>query len=155
MFVWTAESVLQEIKKYLREHFENLSKALDVYGTERWPAALQKAFSSIPAISIDYGVMEKARDVRCVIAQFSWTDVGGWLAIEQYLKRDDKGNHSRGEIHALNSTNNLIYCEDEDEKVVIVGLDQIAVVRSGKKTLVAHRDRMEDVKKIIQSLNES
>jgi len=150
MFVWTAEAILKELETHLPNHLETISKAVKYDGTSEWPAALSKAFESLETISIDYGVMEKAKEVRCVVSQFSWTDVGGWVALRDFLPGDEDGNSFRGQVLILDSTENLIFCEDPEETIMVVGVDDLVVVRAGKKTLLVHKDRTEEVKKLLQ-----
>ncbi len=71
---------------------------------------MQERFAVLARISIDYLVMEKARDVRCVAGEFSWKDVGGWLAIQDFLNHDANGNFIKGRVHALDAQGNLVYC---------------------------------------------
>jgi mannose-1-phosphate guanylyltransferase len=150
MFVWTADAVLKEMEAHLPHHMESLSEAVTYDGTPEWPAALSKGFESLAAISVDFGVMEKAKKVRCVAARFSWTDVGGWLALRDYLPRDEDGNSLRGQVLILDAKENIIFCEDPEETVMLVGVDDLVIVRSGKKTLLVHKDRTEEIKKLLQ-----
>jgi len=150
MFVWTVDAILQQIEAHLPNHMEAVSEAVRYDGTPEWPAALSRAFESLETISIDYGVMEKAKEVRCVVSRFSWTDVGGWLALKDFLPRDEDGNAFRGQVLMLDAEENLIFCEDPDETVMLVGVEDMVLVRAGKRTLLVHKDRTEDVKKLLQ-----
>ncbi len=154
MFVWTAAAILEELGAHLPAHLESISTAVDRDGKSDWTEALAKAFERLDAISIDYGVMEKARDVRSVVAPFSWADVGGWLALKEFLESDDSGNAYRGRIQTLDATGNLVYCEDPEELVVLVGVEGMVAVRAGKRTLIARQDRLEEIKSIVQSMQD-
>jgi len=154
MFVWKASSILDEIRNHLPHHFEALSQALAAEGEPDWPEVLKKAFASLEKISIDYGVMEKAEKIRCVKADFSWSDVGGWLALKDFLPQDESGNSRWGRIYTLDACGNLIFCEDADETVMLVGVTDLVVVRAGRRTLITHQDRTEAVKKLVQALPE-
>ena len=152
MFVWTAEAILGELEAHLPAHLESISTAVRLDGESGWMEALTKSFEPLEAISIDYGVMEKARDVRSVVAPFSWADVGGWMALKEFLPRDNSGNSYRGGLETLDSTGNLVYCEDPDELVVLVGVEGLVAVRAGNRTLIAREDRVEEIKSIVQSM---
>ncbi len=154
MFVWTAEAILEELGAHLPAHLESISTAVDRDGKSDWMEALTKSFEPLDAISIDYGVMEKARDVRSVVAPFSWADVGGWLALKEFLDCDDSGNSYRGRIQTLDATGNLVYCDDPEELVVLVGVEGMVAVRAGKRTLIAREDRLEEIKSIVQSMRD-
>ncbi|MBW1720523.1 MAG: NTP transferase domain-containing protein [Deltaproteobacteria bacterium] len=150
MFVWTAEAILREIERHIPAHLEALSEATTYLDTPRWPEALGRAFASIETVSIDYAVMERAETVRCVGCTFSWSDVGGWNAMKAYLPGDDSGNHSRGRLMNMDARDNLVFCENKDESVMLIGVRDLVVVRAGDKTLVTHKDRTEDIKKVLK-----
>ena len=114
--------------------------------------ALEKAFESLETISIDYAVMEKAKEVRCVACQFSWSDIGGWMALREYLPQDGTENCYHGEIVTLDSKGNLVYCENTNETVMLVGANDLVIVRSGQKTLIAHKSRTEEMKKLVEAM---
>lgn len=152
IFVWTADAFLDELTLHLPNHIENLSKAVDKMGTTQWEEALRTRFAALKRISIDYAVMEKAQNVRCVSGEFSWKDIGGWLAIQDFLACDTNGNYIKGNIHSLDAGANLIFCDQPQETLAIVGVNDLLVVRAGLKTLVARKDRLEDVKQIVESM---
>jgi mannose-1-phosphate guanylyltransferase len=155
MFVWSVDAITAEFNKQLPAHLENISKAVEKDGTNEWDAALKTAFEPLEKISIDFGIMEKAENVRTVAAGFSWSDVGGWLALEEYLQKDGSGNAHRGNIETYEADSNLIFCEDGDETVALVGVDDLIVVRAGNRTLIADKKRTEDIKKLVEKLDKS
>jgi len=152
MFVWTVDAIFGELALHLPKHVAHLTKAVEKMGTDQWEDELQERFASLARISIDYAVMEKARDVRCVAGEFSWKDVGGWLAIQDFLAHDANGNFIKGRVHALDAQGNLVFCDQPQETLAMVGVSDVVVVRAGEKTLVAHKDRLEDVKHIVESM---
>jgi mannose-1-phosphate guanylyltransferase len=98
--------------------------------------------------------MEKAAHVRAVAAHFSWSDVGGWLSLEAFMPKDGEGNAARGEIFTLDARGNLVFCEDADEQVMMIGLADLIIVRTGKKTLIMKKDKAENLKDIVRMLEE-
>lgn len=152
MFVWTADAIFNELTLSLPKHVMRLTKAVEKLGTAQWENELQERFAAIEKISIDYAVMEKARDVRCVSGDFSWKDVGGWLAIKDFLPKDENGNFIKGKVHTLDAQGNMVFCDRPKETLAMVGVSDVVVVRAGEKTLVAHKDRLEDVKHLVESM---
>jgi mannose-1-phosphate guanylyltransferase len=150
MFVWTVEAILQELETNLPEHLGSLSQACAFDGTPHWPEALKAGFDPLPVISIDFAVMEKARDVRCVRSTFLWTDVGGWLALRDFLPSDADGNSYRGKLATLDAVGNLVFSEDPDEDLMLIGVKDLVIVRTGRKTLVVHKDRAESIKQLLK-----
>jgi mannose-1-phosphate guanylyltransferase len=152
MFVWTVDAILKEIEIHLSNHAIVLSSAAAFDQTPQWDQALKAAFESLHAVSIDFGVMEKAQNVCCVASGFSWSDVGGWLALKSYLPEDEAGNCCRGKAMTLDATDNLVFCEDAKETVVVIGVKDLVIVRAGSRTLITHKDRTEDLKKLVQAM---
>jgi mannose-1-phosphate guanylyltransferase len=152
MFVWTAEAVFEELQRHIPEHVEHLSEAVGVMDTEAWEEALRAGFRALKRISVDFAVMEKARDVRCVCGSFSWRDVGGWLAVQDFLPPDEDGNRCRGFVRVLDAGDNLVFCEQPEETLAMVGVRDLVVVRAGSRTLIAPKDRLEDVKRLVEAL---
>jgi mannose-1-phosphate guanylyltransferase len=153
MFVWSTAAILSELRRHLPDHMERLAPAAARDGEADFEQALARAFEPLTPISIDFGVMEKAQNVRCVASAFRWNDVGGWLALEEFLDHDDAGNACRGRPFAVNSGHNVVFCEDPEEVVALVGVEDLVVVRTGGRTLVAHRDRAEQIKQLVKKLD--
>jgi mannose-1-phosphate guanylyltransferase len=154
MFVWTAEAILAELEQHLPGHLAALEPAAAalVAASPSAEAALAAGFEPLSKLSIDFGVMEKAADVRCVASPFEWSDVGGWLALAPFLESDPAGNAHRGELRRHQAKDNVIFCEDDSEVVALVGVEGLVVVRAGKRTLVVPRDRAEEIRTLVASL---
>ncbi|MDI6907702.1 MAG: sugar phosphate nucleotidyltransferase [Thermoanaerobacterales bacterium] len=152
IFVWTAEAIGAEIERHLPHHYLYFRELARHDGTPRWAGEMRRVFAAVPAVSVDYGVMEKAADVRVIAAPFSWSDVGGWPALEAFLAKDGEGNAARGRVRALDARGNLVYAEDPEELVALVGVEDLIVVRAGRKTLIASRRRAEEIKKLVENL---
>ena len=152
MFVWTADAILKAIETHLPNHAKVLSDVVAFDKTPEWDHALKVAFELLDSVSIDFGVMEKVRNVCCVAARFSWLDVGGWLALKSCLPRDETGNYCRGKTLTLDATDNIVFCENPEDTTVLIGVKDLVVVRAGPLTLITHKDRAEDLKKLVRSM---
>lgn len=152
MFAWTTDAILKALEEHLPGHFRAIAEAAAFDRTPGWPEALRTAFKSLDPISIDYAVMEKAKDIRCVGCAFSWMDVGGWLALKDFLPQDLDGNHFRGQMICKDAHDNLIFCEDEAETVMLVGVKDLVAVRAGKRTLIIHKEMAEAIKEMVDRL---
>jgi len=152
MFVWTVEAIYSQMKQHIPAHLHLLREAVKHYPSSSWERSLRSCFAQLSQISIDFAVMEKARDVRAVVGTFSWKDVGGWLAMKDLLPSDTHNNHQRGRVHTLNAQDNIIYSKNEQETIALLGIKDIIVVRAGDKTLVAHKDYLEEIKQLVQNM---
>ncbi|MEO8631113.1 MAG: mannose-1-phosphate guanylyltransferase/mannose-6-phosphate isomerase, partial [Betaproteobacteria bacterium] len=151
MFCFLAGVFLEQ----LAEH----APAILMAATRCWEAAQVKddradlpaeLFVQMPDISIDYAVMEKSSRVAVVPARFGWSDVGSWKAVSDLTAPDDAGNRALGECLFIDSSN--CYVQSSGRMVATVGVDGLMVIDTPDALLVAHRDHVQDVKKVAQQL---
>lgn len=140
MFVWESRVLLAAMAAHLPAA-ATAAKAMLAASDEVERVA---AYAAMPATSIDYGIMEQAERVACVEAQFDWSDVGSWAALAELLPPDADGNVTRGDVAALDASGNLVHAPGE--KVALLGVEGLAIVRAGDVLLVARLDRAQDIK---------
>ena len=95
--------------------------------------------------------MEHARNVRVLEVPYDWNDVGDWRALATLLERDAAGNAIQGHVVARDTRDSIII-SDDGGIVATLGVDDLVVVHSGKATLVARKDRLDDLKALVESL---
>ncbi|WP_446902279.1 mannose-1-phosphate guanylyltransferase/mannose-6-phosphate isomerase [Burkholderia sp. YIM B11467] len=111
-------------------------------------------FAAVPNVSIDYAVMEKTERAAVVTAaDLGWNDIGSWSALAEIADADENGNTLIGDIFTDAVENS--YIRAEHRMVAAIGLDNIVIVETADAVLVAHRDKAQDVKKIVEWLNAS
>ncbi len=143
IFVWKARSILEAIKSYLPELYEKLMAIRD-------GGSVEKAYDKIEPVSIDTGVLEKARNVALIEAGFGWSDMGSWNSLEHIFSPDDAGNIIRGRVVDIDSRNSFIIAQDR--LVATIGLEDIIVADTPDATLVCSKERAQDVKKVVDIL---
>jgi mannose-1-phosphate guanylyltransferase len=146
IFVFRADALLEAI----REHLPAVHEALGRIAAD--PASLAEAFPRVPSISIDYGVMEKARRIALVDpGPIGWSDVGSFAALSEVRPLDARGNALSGDALAVDSDGCVILSEG-GRLVAAVGLHDVCVIDSGDAVLVVPKDRSQDVRKIVDEL---
>jgi mannose-1-phosphate guanylyltransferase len=150
MFVWQVSTVLSEFNRHAPELAQFISQ---VSAPGRFEQALRDQFPKLPKISFDYAVMENADRVLVVEATFDWDDVGGWQAVANYFESDSTGNAANCDLTALDSTNNIVF-DQQGQKVALLGVHNLIVVRTGDALLVCHRHQAEKIKSLIGKLPE-
>lgn len=145
------------IRHLIGEHLPSLAEGLEkieeVAGTTRYPQVLQEVYVRLPRISIDYGVMEKAREVLVIPGDFGWDDVGSWTALESYKEKDINGNIMEGRGVLVDTTNTLV--QNSDKVVATLGVHDLIVVESEGSILICHKQKAQELKKVITALQEN
>lgn len=108
------------------------------------------AFLESPAISVDYAVMEHARNVMVVPATFGWRDVGSWDSVRQALPRDSRGNAYQGDVVSLETENCLVRAEHR--LITTVGVENLVIVETSDAVLVADEGRVQEVKALVEAM---
>lgn len=150
MFIWRASVILDEIQRLLPEVSEQLKKVAQTIGTPEYESVLELSYSKIRSISIDYGVMEKARSVYVVLADFGWSDVGSWDEVKRLTPVDDNGNAFRGTVIARDATGN--YVDAGNKLVALVGVKNLIVVTTDDAILICEQGKSQEVKEIVDTL---
>ncbi len=149
MFFFTAGRLLAEA----RTHMPTLGQALDEICTATdAETAIQKFYPAVPAISIDYGIMEKATGLRVVPGDFGWNDVGSWAALSAIRPVDEAGNVVSGDAVISDSHGSIVISERGAPFVGVVGVEGLVVVVTKDAVLVVPKDKAQDVRAVVEAL---
>ena len=146
MFCATAQRLLRELDVQLPATGEAVRAIAD--GTR--PAA--EAYASLPSISIDHGVMERAERVVTVPASVGWDDIGSWAAVPDVRGVDEQRNTTEGPVLVLDGGDNVLLSDDAT-LIATVGVSGLVVVKSGDAILVIRKEHAQDVRKIVEALS--
>jgi mannose-1-phosphate guanylyltransferase len=148
MFVWSVPTILREFNRHAPELADFISQ---LCSPNTFDKVLQSSFSKLPRVSFDYAIMEKADRVLVVEASFDWDDVGSWSAVAKYFQSDEHANCARGNVTAVDSTNNIVF-DQTGTTIALLGVHNLIVVRTGDALLVCHRHQAERIKDLIGKL---
>lgn len=152
LFVFKVSVFLKAVAEFAPELYADLRKIQADLGNPTYNQTLDTIYRAVQSISVDYGIMEHAKNIYLVEGNFDWNDLGSWESV--YLadeKKDENGNAGAGETILLDTKNSYVYSEGE-ELVAVVGLEDVIVVRDGNTTLVCKRENAEDIKTIVDQL---
>jgi mannose-1-phosphate guanylyltransferase len=150
IFLWKASTILDAIKVFLPELHEGLLEIEEALDTRKERDVLKKVYRRIKPVSIDYGVMEKSREVLLVRGDFGWSDVGNWDALWELLEKDEEGNVIIGQGIAVNSRKSFVY--SPDKMVSLIDVEDLIVVETKDSVLICKRGLSQDVRKIVDIL---
>ncbi len=152
-YAWNAGMFLWRVGAFLRQaerHAPELAAFVRDFPAQNQADYVAARFSSLPKISIDYALMEKAPLVETVIAEFDWDDVGMWTSLPPHLESDSAGNAVKGSVVAEDSSNNVVI--SNGRTVALVGVKDLVVVETADAVLVCHRNAVQDIKKLMPLL---
>ena len=151
IFLWKADTILNS----LRERQPKLAAAVEriarVWSTPERETVLRREYEGLERISIDYAVLEHARNVLVVEAPYRWDDVGSWLALERLHPQDADGNTVQATYAGL-KTKNCVIVADPGRLVATIGVEDLLIMQDGNATLVAHRREEGTVKQMVELL---
>ena len=143
-FVGSVNTFLDAMKKYAPDLLDNYKKLQKAKGR----AAFEETYLEFENISIDYALIEKARDLLVVPATFDWMDLGSYGDLHKAVGSDEQGNHIKGNNVEIAGVENSIIRNDEDKPIAVIGLDNVAVVNTPHGLLVTRKDLAQQVGEI-------
>lgn len=115
---------------------------------------LPQGFSELESISIDYAVMEKAKNIAVIPGDFDWSDIGAWSAVADAIPADAEGNtNNSGQTIVIDSRNTHI--ESKDRLVAVIGLDNLLIIDTPDALLVADKSKSQEVRQVVSRLKAS
>ncbi|MBP1699320.1 MAG: cpsB [Deltaproteobacteria bacterium] len=161
IFVFKTSQILTEIRTHLPGLHDTLKKIRVILFEPDSPSIPQSAisnpqlgtlYSRLKPVSIDYGIMEHSSKILMVPAKFRWSDLGSWAALDEVIEKDKTGNILRGNTITIGSENSTVFAGDR--LVATIGLKDMVVVDTPDATLVTPKDRVQEVRKIVETLKQ-
>jgi mannose-1-phosphate guanylyltransferase len=151
MFLFRASNYLEELKKFRPDILEQCeASVMEVKADLDFLRINKETFESCPAESVDYAVMEKTSRAVVVPMDAGWSDIGSWSSLWDISEKDGEGNSAHGDVILHNTRNS--YVRSDNKLVAVIGVDDLVVVSTKDALMVAHKDSVQDVKMITESL---
>ncbi|WP_154224660.1 mannose-1-phosphate guanylyltransferase/mannose-6-phosphate isomerase [Marinicella rhabdoformis] len=151
MFCFTADALIAAMDNTAQEVMEKSQDCFNKTDTTGQQIEFDaQLFGGLPDISIDYAVMEHADKRAVVDSRFDWNDIGSWNAMSTLSESDEHGNRVEGKAITIDSNN--CYIRSGDRLVATVGVDDLMVVDTQDAVLIAHKDKSQGVKDVVQFL---
>ena len=152
IFVWRLDTFMHALSLHMPELYSGLLELREHLGKPSWESALVQLYPRLPAISIDYGLMEKAQNVLVIPADIGWSDLGDWSAMSNLFPKDESGNAVLAKHLGIDTENCVIYAEEPGRLVATLGLRDLVIVETKEALLILPRDRAQEVRKILERL---
>ncbi len=151
IFLWTTEAILQAFEMYLPDTY-NAFKNID-YSDINYFQHLNNAYSQTNNISIDYAVLEKSDQVFVLPSSFSWSDLGTWDSIYNFLPKDNEQNVVQSTYQTIKSSaGNMVHISDLKKLVVLQDVYNLIIVDTEDALLIANKDSEQQIKDVVSSL---
>ncbi len=155
-FFWKVNTFLDHLRRFLPETFAGLSEISASHGGRSSKRALRRLYPRFQSISVDYAIMERARDVLVIPcaarAGIGWSDLGSWAAVYEFLARKPGETISTGPHLDFDATGNFFWAPGK--LVAAVGVRDLVMVETEDAILVCPRSRSQDVSKVVRKLEE-
>ncbi len=148
VFIWNVNTVLEGFKNHLPDIYETFDEGWGFYGADAEQMFIDKIYPSCDNVSIDYGLMEKAKNVYVLPVSFGWSDLGTWSSVHEELTTDEDNNAVIGNALLYNSKNCLVVSKGE-KLVVTDGLDGYVVAEGENAILIYPKSKEQEIKSVV------
>ncbi len=148
IFIWKVKTILHEIEEYLPHLYDGLMEIREALGTTQQDETIHRVYCQIKSISIDYGVMEHAKNVIVLKGKFDWQDLGSWNEVYKYFSKDENENVLIGD-HLIKDSRGS-YIDAPNKCVAMIGMDNMIVVDTDDAILICPRERAQEVQELVE-----
>jgi len=149
IFVWRLPVIMAQIEEHLPHLYDGLHEIKLHLGQPEQTTTVDRVYQQIKSISIDYGVMEKAKNVLVLRGQFRWNDLGSWDEVYKLLAKDQDYNATNDKQHVLLETSGCLV-DVPGKTVAAVGIKDLMIVETEDALLLCPRNRAQDVKELVE-----
>jgi mannose-1-phosphate guanylyltransferase len=153
IFIWSVRSILKAFEEFQPEMFALFMQGYEVYNSEKESAFIQENYPKAVNISIDYAILENAKNVYVLPATFDWNDLGTWGSLHEKLPKDDNNNAVVNATVLLQNSSNNIIRTAFGKQVIIDGLDDYIIVDKDSILLIYPKSKEQEIKAIVSQLN--
>lgn len=154
IFIFRLPILFDAIDQYLPNMKPGINRILRHIGKKTENKVIDASYKSFPKTSIDYGIMEKVKNIAVIPANFVWDDVGSWSALEKYLPKDDEGNNSLSGSKFISVDTDGCIIDSEAKLIAAIGVRDLIIIQTGDCLLVCHKSKDQEVKKLVEKLKE-
>ncbi|MDZ4839923.1 MAG: mannose-1-phosphate guanylyltransferase [Bacteroidota bacterium] len=152
MFVWRASSIMNSFEMYMPELHKDFKSVISSFDTTAEQEAINKVYETCTIISIDYAIMEKAKNVYTLPAYFQWSDIGTWNAMYLYSPQDENGNVIYGDMVFTRNANNCVVRVGNKKLVALNNVENLIIVESDNILLVADLNQEQDIRHVVNDI---
>ncbi len=153
IFIWNVNAIKKAFKRFLPDVDETFEDISDTFFTAKEQEKIDVAYSHCKNISIDYGIMEKAKNVYVVLGDFGWSDIGSWNSLYEISEKNEDGNVVDGNVLVYDSKNCIIKAP-KDKLIIIEGLEDFLIAEYDNATIICRKDHESRFRKFIKDVKD-
>ncbi|MEG1575081.1 MAG: mannose-1-phosphate guanylyltransferase [Bacteroidales bacterium] len=153
VFIWNVKAITAALELYLPDITTRFEAGKDQFGSVSEQDFINEAFPTLPNISVDFGLMEKASNVYVLCAELGWADVGSWNSLYEIAPKDHNGNADHGRTLVYESSDNIISAHP-DKLVIIDGLENYIVADSKNVLIVCRKGDENRIRQIVNDVKD-
>jgi mannose-1-phosphate guanylyltransferase len=151
VFLWRAATIRSELSEHRPDIGAAVERIAHAIGSPDESLVIEREYNALPRVPIDKAVLEHARRVYVLEVTYDWSDVGDWRSLAELLPSDLHCNTMQGPVHALDAKRCTVIADD-GKLIALLGTEDLVVVQSQGATLVAARDQLDNLKKLVEGL---
>lgn len=156
MFIFKYDIIMNALKEYSPNHFETIELIKTLFNKNegvKTAEIVKEDFNNFEKKSIDFAVMEHAKNIMVIPAEFGWNDVGNFTAFEELFDKDENNNVIKNvKCISVDSNNNIVVSDGNYQKVSLLGVSNMIVAITKDNILICDKNKNQDIKKIIKLL---
>lgn len=154
LYTWSSKLILSEFARLARELFAHI-ETITLASNKDFETVLAEEYKLVKEEQIDTAISEKSDKLVVIAGNFGWTDIGSWNVVHDEVKKDKDGNalisrEEGADWFRIDTKNSLV--SSGKKQIVTIGLKNIVIIDTDDAILVAHKDRVQDVKKVVEHL---
>ncbi len=150
MFIWRADRILEEIENQLPGLFAQLTEIAASIGTRQYETVIHRIWPQVEKQTIDYGVMEEAKNVTVIPVEIGWTDIGSWSSLEELLPKNQNANIALGPSMQIDTHDTLIF--GNKRLIATIGVEGLIIIDTEDALLICPKERDQDVRQVVEQL---
>lgn len=152
IFIWKSQTVLDALQSFQPELFQLFASDLSFYNTKKEQNKIDECFAKCKDISIDFAVMEHAKNIDVILSDFDWSDLGTWGSLDEQLEKDSRNNTIQGDnVHLFDCKNSMIHLKN-GKQAIIEGLKNFIVIDTDEKLLILRKENEQELKQFLKSI---
>jgi len=154
MFIWKSERILQEFASKMPELHHALMRLDEVYGTPIFNSIVTEVWQHLTTQTIDYGIMEKAKNVVVIPAEgLEWFDVGSWESLFDVFPTDTNGNILQAPLHqTIDTHHTLVFSTQDNRLIATLGINNLIIVDTADALFICPKDQAQQVRQIVEKI---